>query len=96
MTDSAKLGYVMGVFDVSLVGAEGAEGVNQYHRDRNQCVTDLDLRSGDLSDLVNKAYERPENWEFSPHLLLDHELRKVCIRRINEARIRRGQEPLPE
>ncbi len=93
MSASAKSGYVMGVLDETI---EGAKGADQYYRDRYQCSVDLNLRSGDLSDLVNKAYESPKTWEFSPRILLDWELRKVCIRRINEARAIRGQEPLPE
>ncbi len=96
MTALGKIRYVEGAFDEMHTLYSGQDYANQLIEDRIQCVFDLGLTSGDLSDLVEKAYERPESWEFPPNTVLLQEVVKVCRRKINAARTLRGEEPLPE
>ena len=96
MSASGKIRYVEGAFDQSSTRYFGEDDHNQIRQDRIDCVIDLGLTGHDLSDLVEKAYERPENWEYAPNVILIQEVVNVCRRRINAARAARGEEPYPE
>lgn len=86
----------MGVLDETITFRLGDDVHNQYIQDLEICAMELDLRAVDLIDIIEAAYEAPENWEYPPTFHLQTGLRRACIRRINEARRSRGQEPLPE
>lgn len=89
-----KHGYVMGVYDETMVQVTGQDQLNRFKNDLSDCAISLGLGSVQLTEIVDNEYKELQNWELPVVLVLSTGLRKVCLASINRARTVRGEVPM--
>lgn len=96
LSDSARVGYVMGVFDRGRLFEPGelSSPHNKYIADIGKCAGDMGLTSTQMVEIVVSEYSDLSNWATPPSAALITGLRKVCLAHMNRARTERGDELL--
>lgn len=88
-----KYSYVQGVFDrlsgFSSVGEDVS--VAAERTGVTNCAFELKLNPKMFADAVTKHYEdHPDDWGFPPHLIFSTVVQRVCLRYINDERVKLG------
>ena len=82
LSDSEKLGYVMGAFDRHIVLTNDGEenGENERARKIRRCVQEKEVSNSDLLKLVEETYSSDVKFfDYPPFVVVMNVLYRLCI-----------------
>ena len=92
----AKRGFVMGIWDGSLLGVKDLTWLNARAGGYRKCGQAVSLDSDMLVDAMDKAYKsQTEFWDKNAGLVMHIVLHNLCLEYVNTERVKEGLKPWP-